>query len=265
MRYRPEPNQQHHMLDLSGSKALVTGAGGGIGGSIALTLAGAGAAVALHSRRSGAGADKAAALAERLQAEGTDAVVVQADLADPDDTRGLVGRAAEQLGGLDILVNNAADNALGPIPATWDELRLVNIDAVVALGRAFGALADSSNTAASCIINIASIEGHQPVSGRANYATTKAALLMWTKALASELGPKNVRVNSISPGLIEREGLEEAWPEGVARWKEAAPLARLGQPLDIANACLFLASPLAAWITGTDLVVDGGVLARPTW
>jgi len=255
----------HQQLGLSGSKALITGAGGSIGGSIAVTLARAGVAVAIHSRSAGASAETAAELVDQLQANGHTAVGVAAELTDPDETHDLVEEAAAQLGGLDILVNNAGDNAIGPSPPAWAELRTVNVDAVVALSRAFGALASQGDAADRSIINIASIEGHQPALGRADYAVTKAAVLMWTKALAVELGPLNVRVNSISPGLIHREGLEESWPEGVERWKHAAPLARLGQPFDIANACLFLASPMATWITGTDLVVDGGVLARPTW
>ena len=88
---------------------------------------------------------------------------------------------------------------------------------------------------------------------------------MHTRAAALELGPQGVRVNSVSPGLIDAAGLEQAWPEGVARWHAAAPLRRLGQPADVADAVLFLASDAARWITGANLVVDGGVLAHNTW
>lgn len=88
---------------------------------------------------------------------------------------------------------------------------------------------------------------------------------MFTKAAALEFGGQGLRVNSISPGLIHRDGIEQGWPEGVARWKAAAALTRLGRPDDIADAALFLASDAARWITGADLVVDGGVSARPTW
>ena len=85
------------------------------------------------------------------------------------------------------------------------------------------------------------------------------------KKASLELGPTGIRVNAVAPGLIDRPGMAEAWPEGVARWEAAAPLQRLGTAADVADACLFLASPLARWITGAVLVVDGGVLSRPTW
>lgn len=88
---------------------------------------------------------------------------------------------------------------------------------------------------------------------------------MHARAAALEYGPLGIRVNTVSPGLIEREGLAEDWPEGVRRWERAAPAGRLGRPEDVGDACAFLASPLASWITGHDLVVDGGVSARPRW
>lgn len=257
------------LLDLSASRALVTGAGGGIGGQIAARLVEAGAAVALHSRATGAGAERAVELGNVLRAKGGTAITITADLGDSAGTEALVETAAEQLGGLDILINNAGDNAIGQDPPTWAQLRTINIDAVVTLSRCFGDVlsvtSDRVEGQAGAIVNIASIEGHQPAPGRADYATTKAAVLMLTRALAVELSPLGVRVNSVSPGLIHREGLEESWPDGVGRWEEAAPLARLGRGSDIANACLFLVSPMASWITGTDLVVDGGVLACQTW
>jgi NAD(P)-dependent dehydrogenase (short-subunit alcohol dehydrogenase family) len=115
------------------------------------------------------------------------------------------------------------------------------------------------------VVNIASIEALQPATGHSHYATSKAALLMLTRAAALELGPLGIRVNAISPGLIGREGIETGWPEGVASWRAAAPLGRLGTPDDIADAALFLASDAARWITGANLVVDGGVSSNSTW
>jgi len=115
------------------------------------------------------------------------------------------------------------------------------------------------------IVNIASIEGHSPAAGHGHYATSKAGQLMFTKAAALEYGRQGIRVNSVSPGLIDTGGLAEAWPPGVARWTAAAPLERLGQPEDVADAVLFLASPASRWITGADLLVDGGVSTHPTW
>jgi NAD(P)-dependent dehydrogenase (short-subunit alcohol dehydrogenase family) len=88
---------------------------------------------------------------------------------------------------------------------------------------------------------------------------------MHTRSAALELGPHGIRVNAVSPGLIWREGIEKGWPEGVERWKATAPLGRLGMPDDVADACLFLASPAARWISGTSLAVDGGILTRPVF
>ncbi len=111
------------------------------------------------------------------------------------------------------------------------------------------------------IVNIGSISASNPATDHSHYNSAKAAVLMFTRSCAQELGPFGIRVNSVSPGLIHKDGIEEAWPEGVERWQSRAPLRRLGEPEDIADACLFLASPAARWITGHNLVVDGGVLA----
>ena len=105
----------------------------------------------------------------------------------------------------------------------------------------------------------------QPAPGHGHYAAAKAALVMLTRSAALEYGPRGIRVNSVSPGLIDDGSLSDRWPEGVERWLVAAPLGRLGTPEDVAGAVAFLASPQASWISGTDLVVDGGVMTRPTW
>lgn len=110
------------------------------------------------------------------------------------------------------------------------------------------------------IINIASIEGIQPAAMHSHYNASKGGVITYTKAAALELAP--IRVNAISPGLIWRDGIEEAWPDGVRRWREAALLGELGAPEEIADAALFLASPGAQWITGQNLCVDGGITAR---
>src|SRR4029079_17894897 len=103
------------------------------------------------------------------------------------------------------------------------------------------------------IVNITSIEAESPAAGHSHYNAAKAGVLMYTRAAALELAAHGIRVNAVAPGLIWREGIEEAWPDGVARWKRAAPLGRLGRAEDVADACLFLASPAARWITGASL------------
>ncbi|WP_240659874.1 SDR family oxidoreductase [Streptomyces sp. WAC 01529] len=115
------------------------------------------------------------------------------------------------------------------------------------------------------ITQIASIEGSRPGPGHAHYSASKAALMMFARSAALEYGAWGIRVNSVSPGLIDRPGLAEEWPEGVERWGRAAPLGRLGRPEDVGSACVFLASDAASWITGVDLVVDGGVGVAPVW
>ncbi|MFF8968603.1 SDR family NAD(P)-dependent oxidoreductase [Streptomyces sp. NPDC014995] len=115
------------------------------------------------------------------------------------------------------------------------------------------------------VIHIASVEAGMPAEGHAHYSASKAAVVAHARAAAREYGAWGIRVNTVSPGLIEREGLAEAWPDGVRRWREAVAVGRLGRPEDVGDACVFLASPLASWITGHDLVVDGGVSARTTW
>jgi 3-oxoacyl-[acyl-carrier protein] reductase len=115
------------------------------------------------------------------------------------------------------------------------------------------------------VTHIASIEASAPAVLHAHYSASKAAVVMHARSAALEYGPYGIRVNTVSPGLIDREGLAEAWPDGVRRWRAAAPTGRLGRPEDVGDACVFLASSLASWVTGHDLVVDGGVSARPTW
>ena len=115
------------------------------------------------------------------------------------------------------------------------------------------------------IVNIASIEAQNPAVAHSHYDAAKSGIVMYTRAAAQELGRQGIRVNAVSPGLIWRDGLDTDWPDGVARYLRAAPLSRLGRPDDVADACLFLASSGARWITGANLVVDGGVLTNTVY
>jgi NAD(P)-dependent dehydrogenase (short-subunit alcohol dehydrogenase family) len=250
----PDP---HELLDLSGRIALVTGAGGGIGAGIARRLGQAGADVAVHYRSSEA---EAAAVAKDIESIGRRSLPVQADVTDAAAVDTLVSHIESNLGPISILVNNAGIQPLALLeemtPRQWDEMMSADLKSVFLCTQrvAHGAAAES-------IVNIASIEGLQPAWRHSHYTAAKGGVITYTKASALELAP--IRVNAVSPGLIAREGIEEAWPEGVARWKEAAPLTRLGTPEDIGDAVLFLASTAARWITGVNLVVDGGVTSRP--
>jgi NAD(P)-dependent dehydrogenase (short-subunit alcohol dehydrogenase family) len=245
------------LLDLAGLVAVVTGASGNIGAGIARRLHEAGAAVVVHARRERAGV-------EPLVAElGERAAAVVGDV--ERDAATICAAAAEAFGRLDVVVNNAGIQPVAPLdalgPDQVTEMLRINVAGVAAMTREAAKLMPDGGA----IVNISSIEGLQPAFDHSHYAASKAAVIMHTRAAALELGPRGIRVNCVSPGLIEAPGIEEAWPAGVARWHEAAPLQRLGTPADVGDAVLFLASPAARWISGANLVVDGGVLAHNTW
>ncbi|CAN5800222.1 SDR family oxidoreductase [soil metagenome] len=245
-------------IDLFGSVVLVTGASGGIGAGIARRFAAAGATVAAHFRT---GARAGADLVSNLD----DADVFAADLAQPGSAEALVDDVVARFGRLDVLVNNAGIQPLADLADMDDEAWTSMIDTnLTAVHRLSQAAARVMGDGCS-ITHIASIEGSHPAAGHGHYAVSKAGLIMHGRAAALEWGSRGIRVNTISPGLIARPGIEDQWPEGVERWRAAAPLRRLGTPEDIGDACVFLASELARWVTGAELVVDGGVSTHPTW
>jgi NAD(P)-dependent dehydrogenase (short-subunit alcohol dehydrogenase family) len=243
-------------FDFAGEVVLLTGASGGIGQGIARRFAAAGGRVAVHYHQG-------RAAAEALAAE-IGGMVFSADLGREDECIALLATVTDRLGPVEVLVNNAGLQPVQKlVDITGTDLRTMleaNVGGPFALLRE---LAKAGRPAA--VVNIASIEALQPAAGHSHYAASKAALLMLTRAAALELGPLGIRVNAISPGLVGRDGIEAGWPEGVARWRAAAPLGRLGTPDDIAGATLFLASDGARWITGANLVVDGGVSSNSTW
>ncbi len=246
----------NELLDLTGETVLVTGASGNIGAAIATRLAEAGAMIVAHYHRNEAPARE---LIDRL-GQGD---IVQADLAAETSVDNLFSSIQPTM-----LVHNAAVQpvaALGDMAfADWRGMMSANLDSAFLLTqRAARAWIGMRRTGA--IVNIGSIEGIDPAAGHGHYATSKAGLLMLTRAAALEFGSSGIRVNCVSPGLIDREGLARDWPDGVGRWHERAPLGRTGSPIDVADAVLFLLSPAARWISGTNLVVDGGMSAQSKW
>ncbi|MBN2043473.1 MAG: 3-oxoacyl-ACP reductase FabG [Anaerolineales bacterium] len=257
-----EEFSQTPQYNFKGKVALVTGGGSGLGTTLSQSFAYAGAKVAVNYRSSAVSADQ---LAAEINQSGYRAVAFQADVTDEVQVNDMVSRIVEQFGRLDILVNNAGIYPLAPFleisPEQWDQVLNANLRSTFLVTQAVSRQMVAQGTGGA-VVNIASIEGIHPAPGHSHYIAAKGGVIMLTKSLAAELGPHGIRVNAVSPGLIWREGLDQDWPDGVHRYQQAAPLKRLGYPEDIAGACLFLASSAASWITGINLVVDGGVLTN---
>jgi len=246
------------MTNLNGKVALVTGASKGIGASIARELAARGAAVAVNYSGSKASADK---LVEEIKAAGGRAVAVQANVADPDAIGPLVQAVVKAFGPIDILVNNAGIYEFGPIENITPEHfhKQFNVNVLGLLLTTQAAVAQFNPNGGS-IVNISSVvvDG---VPGAAVYSATKGAVDSITSALAKELGPKRIRVNSLNPGMIETEGTHAAGFIGSEFQKvteSRTPLGRIGQPQDVATAAAFLASEDSGWINGQAIYASGG-------
>ena len=243
--------------------ALVTGASGGIGSAIATTLAENGAKIALQYYTNSP--DK---LADAIISAGGYCAPFKANLLEDEFEVGLLDAVQISLGKVDILINCAASQDVSSMSdlstKSFNQMMQMNVGSVFALSRLFAERLSDDQSGAS-IVNISSLEANRPAVGHGHYAASKAALETLTKAMALEFGSKGLRVNAVAPGLIARNGIEEQWPEGVKRWKDACPLKQLGTPQDVADAVMFLASPKARWITGTILTVDGGMGAGPGW
>ena len=246
------------MSNLQGKVALVTGASKGIGAAIARELAARGAAVGVNYSGSKAGADKV--VAEIKQAGGK-AIAVQANVADPDTIGPLVARVAKELGPISILVNNAGIYEFGPIEAVTPEHfhKQFNVNVLGLLLTTQAALKHFDPKGGS-VINIGSVAA-AGIPAASVYSATKGALDSITVALAGELGPKKIRVNSLNPGMVETEGLHAVgFAESDFRKMVEAqtPLGRIAQPEDIARAAVFFASDDAGWVTGQALLLAGG-------
>ena len=242
------------MFDLTGMTALVTGASGGIGSAIARGLAAQGARLAV----SGSNADKLEAFCASL---GGDHVALACDLSDAAAVDGLVPRAVEALGKLDVLVNNAGvtrDNlAMRMKDEEWDQVIRVNLEAAFRLIRA--AAKPMMKARFGRVVSITSVVGQTGNPGQANYAASKAGLVGMSKALAQELASRNITVNCVAPGFI-RSAMTDGLPEAQkAALTQRIPAGDLGTGEDIAAAVVYLASREAGYVTGQTLHVNGGM------
>jgi len=234
---------------LEGKNALVTGASRGIGRAIAVELARAGAAVVIGYR---SGKDEAETLAAEIGGR-----AVQADVSDPDDARRLV----EDAGDVDVLVNNAGltrDGLLVRMPdEDWRTVIETNLSSVFYTCRAV--CRPMMKKRSGSIVNVSSIVGVHGNWGQTNYAASKAGIIGFTKSLARELGSRNVRANVVAPGYVRTQLTDVLPEEATAAMLQNTPLARLGDPADVAGAVRFLCSDEASFITGDVLLVDGGL------
>jgi NAD(P)-dependent dehydrogenase (short-subunit alcohol dehydrogenase family) len=257
-------SRRSELPDLSGSVVVVTGGSGGVGSGIAVRFGAAGAAVVVHHRRGG---ERAAAVAAEVEAAGGRAVTAAADITDPEAVAGLMATAVHRFGGLDAVVGCAGVQPVQDLPAMTaaDWRAVAETDLTGAFVTVQAAAAALRRPGGGSITLVASVEGSRPARGHAHYAAAKAGVIMLARGAALEYGPAGIRVNTVSPGLVERPWLAAEWPDGMASWQRSAPLGRLGRASDIGDACVFLASPMAGWISGHDLVVDGGMSAAPAW
>ncbi|KAF0995697.1 3-oxoacyl-[acyl-carrier-protein] reductase [Geobacillus sp. TFV-3] len=244
---------------LEGKIALVTGASRGIGRAVALELARQGANVAVNYAGSEA---KANEVVEAIRSLGREAIAVQADVARAEDVERMVKTTIDHFGRLDILVNNAGitrDNLLMRMKEEeWDAVINTNLKGVFLCTKA--ATRPMMKQRYGRIINIASVVGVMGNPGQANYVAAKAGVIGLTKTAARELASRNITVNAVAPGFITTDMTEALSPELKAEMLKQIPLARFGEPDDIARVVAFLASDAASYMTGQTLHVDGGMV-----
>lgn len=243
---------------LLGQVALVTGASRGIGRAVAIALAEAGANIAIGYRSR---LEEAEHVLREVNAHGREGIVLAGDVADSQVPAALVDAAVKRWGRLDVLVNNAGitrDNLVMRMSeADWDAVITTNLKAPFLACKA--ALRPMLKQRYGRIVNISSLAGVAGNAGQANYRAAKAGLIGLTRALAREVGSRNITVNAVAPGFVQTEILHGVPAEILERATQAAAIPRIGTPADVAAAVLFLASPGASYITGQVLGIDGGL------
>ncbi|WP_139854544.1 3-oxoacyl-[acyl-carrier-protein] reductase [Aequorivita sinensis] len=244
---------------LEGKTAIITGGSRGIGKGIVEVFANHGANVAFTYSSS---AEAANNLAEEVAKLGVKAKAYQSDAASFTEAQTLVDEVLKDFGSVDILINNAGitkDNLLMRISEEdFDKVIEVNLKSVFNMTKAVQRTMLKQRQGS--IINMSSVVGVKGNAGQTNYAASKAGVIGFTKSVAIELGSRNIRCNAIAPGFIETEMTQNLNEDAVKGWTDMIPLKRGGSPQDVANACVFLASDLSAYITGQVLNVDGGML-----
>ena len=248
--------------DLNGKVALITGASSGIGRATAEALAECGASVAINYRQNEAGAE---AVQAKIEAAGGKALAIQADVTRAADVQELVQRAVNVLGPIDILVNNAGSlvkrlKILELTEERWDEVINLNLKSAFLCSQAVSA--SMMERKAGAIINVSSIAGRNGGAlGSIHYSTAKGGLITFTKGLAKEMATYNVRVNAVSPGVIDTRYHEQfSTPEMMKAYRGMIPLGRIGEPAEAAKVICFLASEAASFLAGETIEINGGML-----
>lgn len=244
---------------LEGKNVIITGASRGIGTGIAKVFAEHGANVAFTYSSSEA---PALALEKELTTKGVKAKAYKSNAASFIESEALIANVLKDFGGIDVLINNAGitkDNLLMRMGENdFDKVIEINLKSVFNMTKAVQRTFLKQRKGS--IINMSSVVGVKGNAGQANYAASKAGMIGFTKSIALELGSRNIRCNAIAPGFIETEMTANLDDKAMQGWREGIPLKRLGSTEDIANACLFFASDLSAYVTGQVLNVDGGML-----
>lgn len=250
-------------MRLKDKVAIVTGGAQGIGRAIAATFAQEGAAVVIMDVNK----EGAEALAQEITSQGGRALAVEADVRSEDDAQKVVDATLKNFQHIDILVNNAGivrDYLVVSMkPKDWQDVIDINLGGVYNFSKKV--IRPMLMAKSGKIINLASLAGITGGRGQANYAASKAGIIAFTRALALELAPKGITVNAVAPGMVVTQMSERVRSFTQDKVKSLIPLARYGQPEDIARAVLFLASPDADYITGQVIVVDGGLGLGPRW